>query len=247
MKGKRALVTGGTRGVGRAIARELARRGCGVAALYLRNRTAAAETEEELRALGAEALVVRADVRSTDRLDGAFDAVRERWGGLDYLVSNAVLGVLRPVEELGERGWELCMDANARALLRCAERALPLFPEGGGSVVALSSIGARRCLPGYAGIGAAKGAIETLVRYMAREWGARGVRVNAVSGGPVDTDALRTFPEWQEMVRETTASTPLGRFGTPEDLARVAVWLLSEDAGWVTGQTVVADGGLTLA
>ena len=107
-------------------------------------------------------------------------------------------------------------------------------------------LGAHRCLPGYSGIGAAKGAIETLVRYMAREWGARGVRVNAVSGGPVDTEALRTFPEWREMVRETVESTPLARFGTPEDLARVAVWLLTEEAGWVTGQTVVADGGLTL-
>jgi len=247
MKGSKALVTGGTRGIGRAVARELARRGCDVACVYLRSRSAAEEAEAELRAFGVDVLVQRADVRDPESLDEVFSAVRDRWGRLDHLVSNAVLGVLRPAAELADRAWDVCMDANARAFLRCGQRALPLFPERGGSIVVLSSIGAHRCLPGYAGIGAAKGAIETLVRYMAKEWGPRGVRVNAVSGGPVDTEALRTFPEWREMVRRTVADTPLGRFGAPEDLARVVVWLLSEEAGWITGQTVLADGGLTLA
>lgn len=247
MKGRKAIITGGSRGIGRACALHLAEHGCDVAINYLRNVKAAEETAELVREHGVEALLLRYNVGKVENIHEMFAELREKWGYLDIFISNAVLGVLRPAEIFPEKGWEMTVDINAKAYLFCAQEAVKLMEDRDkGHIVALSSIGSVRCMPGYSVIGAAKAAIETLTRYLALELAPKHINVNCVSGGPIDTDALKTFPNYEELVAETQKKTPLGRMGTPEDIANVVVWLCSDESSFVTGQTIIADGGLTL-
>jgi len=244
--GKRALVTGGSRGIGRAIALKLAGLGADVAVNYVKNDRAADETALAIERLGRRALRVKADVSEPKELKSLFAAAKEAFGGLDIFVSNAVSGVLGPATRIGKFGWDLALNANARAFLLGAQEAVKLFPKSGGKIVAVSSIGSFSCLPGYAAVGASKAALETLVRYFAKELAPRGVNVNAVSGGPVDTAALDYFPEKEKILEAWKDRTPAGRIAKPEEIAAVAVFLLSDDASWIQGQTIVVDGGLTL-
>jgi len=247
MSGRRALITGGSRGIGRACALHLAEHGCDVAINYLRNVKAAEETAELVRERGSEALTLRYNVGKVENIHEMFAELHEKWGYLDIFISNAVLGVLRPAEIFPEKGWEMTVDINAKAYLFCAQEAVKLMDgRDRGHIVALSSIGSIRCMPGYSVIGAAKAAIETLTRYLALELAPRHINVNCVSGGPIDTDALKAFPNYAELVADTQNKTPLGRMGTPEDIANVVVWLCSDESSFVTGQTIIADGGLTL-
>jgi len=244
-KGKKFVITGGSRGIGRAIALLLAKEGATVGINYLRNATSAEETKRLVKEAGGEAYLYRANVGNLENITEMFKKVESDMGELDGLVNNAVLGVLRPVDGFPEKGWELTMDTNAKAMLFCSQEAVKLMRRGG-AIVSMSSIGSHHCLPGYAVLGASKAAIETLTRYLALELGPRGIRANAVSGGPVETDALKTFPNYEDVVNHAKQHTPLGRMGTPEDLAKVVVWLLSEDSYWVNGQVIIVDGGLTL-
>jgi enoyl-[acyl-carrier protein] reductase III len=244
--GKRALVTGGSRGIGRAIALRLARLGADVAVNYVKNEQAAAETVIAIEKLGRRTLAIKADVAEPKEVKGLFSTVKDAFGGLDIFVSNAVSGVLGPATRIGKFGWDLALNANARAFLLGAQEAAKLFPESGGRIVAVSSVGSFSCLPGYAAVGASKAALETLVRYFAKELAPRGINVNAVSGGPVDTGALDYFPEKDRLLEVWKDRTPAGRIATPDEIAAVAVFLLSDEASWIQGQTIVVDGGLTL-
>lgn len=241
LEGRTALVTGGSRGIGRAIALSLAERGANVVIAYLRKRSAAEETCAEIEGMGVKAVAVRCNVGAADQLEALFAGIDEMFGSLDVFVSNAATGVIKPVTKLDARAWSWTMDANARALLLGARLAAPLMTAGG-SIVALSSLGSTRVLPGYAVVGASKAAIECLVRYLAVEL-APSIRVNAVSPGVVDTDALRHFPMRDEMLGHAHETTPLGRLVEPADVARLVSFLTSEDAGMITGQTIVVDGG----
>jgi enoyl-[acyl-carrier protein] reductase III len=245
-QGKRALVTGGSRGIGRAIAFRLASLGAAVAINYVKNEEAAEETTLAIERLGRPALRMKADVSDPKEIRRLFAAVKEAFGGLDIFVSNAVSGVLGPATRIGRFGWDLAVNANARAFMIGAQEAAKLFPESGGKIVAVSSIGSFTCLPGYAAVGASKAALETLVRYFAKELAPRNIRVNAVSGGPVDTSALDYFPDTERLLEEWKGKTPAHRIAKPEEIAAVAVFLLSDEASWIQGQTIVADGGLTL-
>jgi len=244
--GKRALVTGGSRGIGRAIAFRLASLGATVAINYVKNDEAADETALEIERFGRPALKMKADISEPQQVKKLFAAVKEAFGELDLFVSNAVSGVLGPATRIGRFGWDLALNANARAFLLGAQEAAKLFPERGGKIVAVSSIGSFTCLPGYAAVGASKAALETLVRYFAKELAPRNVNVNAVSGGPVDTAALDYFPDKEKILETWKSRTPAHRIAKPEEIAAVAVFLLSDEASWIQGQTVVVDGGLTL-
>lgn len=241
LDGRVALVTGGGRGIGRAISLALAERGANVVIAYLRKRSAAEETCAEIEGLGVKAVPVRCDVGNESRLEEMFDHVDETFGRLDIFVSNAATGVIRPIAELDEHAWAWTMNANARALHLGGRRAIRSM-SAGGSIIALTSLGSTRVLPGYGAVGASKAAIESLVRYMSVEF-APGVRVNAVSPGVVDTDALRHFPMRDEMLQQARAATPAGRLVTPDDVASVVGFLVSDAAGMITGQTIVVDGG----
>ena len=238
------LVTGGGRGIGRATALSFAERGANVVVGYFRNRETAEETCNAIEGHGVKALAVKAHVGDEAQLDSLFDQVDEVFGRLDVFVSNAATGVIKPVAALDARAWSWTMDSNARPLLLGARRASQLMPDGG-NIIAVSSLGATRVLPNYAVVGASKAAIEALVRYLAVEFAPK-IRVNAVSPGVVDTDALKHFPMREEMLEHAEVSTPAGRLVTPEDVAGVVGFLTSPEAGMITGQTVVIDGGASL-
>jgi enoyl-[acyl-carrier protein] reductase III len=233
------FVSGGTRGIGRAIALRFARDGVDRVAIgYLRNDRAAEETAAELRALGAEPVLVRGNITS-ERVLAEVAAL----GPLDVLVHNAATGVIRPALETEDKHWDWTLNANARALLQLARVAAPSMPEGS-SIVAISSLGAQRVLENYVLIGTSKAALESLVRYLAVELAPR-IRVNAVSGGVVETGALEHFPNREEMLAAGRAN-PVGRIVEPDDIAGAVAFLCSADAAMVRGQTLIVDGGFSL-
>lgn len=246
LSGKTALVTGGSRGIGRAIAVELARAGARVAVNFLRNRAAAENAAAAIGAVGPEPVLVRADVGKEDHLDRLFEELKQTFGGLDVLISNAAAGVLKPAAEITAKHFDWTMAGNARALLGLVQRAAPLMKGRDGRVVALSSLGAARALPYYTAVGASKAALESVVRHLAFEYGRQGLRINAVSPGVVETEALQHFPNREEMVEFSRENTPLGRLATPEDVARVVLWLASDHAEMIHGQTIVVDGGYSV-
>ncbi len=248
LTGKIALVTGSSRGIGRAIALRLARAGADIVVNFFRNRSAAEETATAIRALGRRALAVRAHVGDEEKVDAMFAAIRAEFGGLDILVSNAASGFLRHSLEQDTRGWDWTMNVNARALLLCAQRAAPLMAErGGGAIVSLSSLGSTRVLPEYVAVGVSKAAIETLTRYLAVELAEQNIVVNAVSGSIVETDALKHFSNSGERMLEAGKTrTPAGRLIQPDDIAEVVAFLCSPEAQMIRGQTIIVDGGYSL-
>ena len=239
------LITGASRGIGRATALLFAEGGANIVVNYLRHRQAADDTAREIEALGGRALVVKADVSDPADLDRLFAETRDYYGGLDVLVSNAALGVLRPAMALEIKHWQKTLDVMGRALLLCAQRAVPLMEGRWGRIISISSIGSFRVLPNYVGPGVAKSIVETLTRYLAVELAPRGINVNAVSGGVIETDALQSFPNQSAML-DAGKRAPIGRLGTPEDIAGVVALLCRPEARWICGQTIIADGGYSL-
>ena len=239
-QGASVLVTGGSRGIGRAIALRFAELGAARVAIgYLRADTPAEETAAELKALGAEPVLVRGNI-SSERVVREVGAL----GPLDVLVHNAATGVIRPALAAEDKHWDWTHAANARALLSLTRTAAPAMPAGS-SIVALSSLGSHRVLENYALVGTSKAALEALVRYLAVELAPRGIRVNAVSGGVVETGALEHFPNRERML-ELGAANPAGRLVTPEDMAAAVIFLCSPEADMIRGQTIVVDGGHSL-
>jgi enoyl-[acyl-carrier protein] reductase III len=238
--GASVLVTGGSRGIGKAIALRFASLGAARVAIgYLRSDAAAEATSEELRTLGAEPVLVRGNV-SSERVQAEVAAL----GPLDVLVHNAATGVIRPALETEDKHWDWTLAANARALLALARAAAPKMPAGS-SIVGISSLGAQRVLENYTLVGTSKAALEALVRYLAVELAPRGIRVNAVSGGVVETGALDHFPNREEMLR-AGADNPAGRLVSPDDIAGAVTFLCSPEAEMIRGQTLIVDGGFSL-
>lgn len=247
MEQKVALVTGSSRGIGKNIALKLAERGYDLVINYARSKQAALETAREIEALGRKALVVKANVGKPDKIKALFAEIDETFGRLDILVNNAASGVLRPLMELEESHWDWTMDINSKALLFCAQEAAKRMEKnGGGHIVSLSSLGSIRYLKNYTTVGVSKAAVEALTRYLAVELAEKGIIVNAVSGGAVDTDALTHFPNREELLADAAARTPAGRIVEPDDLAKVVLFLLSDDAKMIRGQTLIVDGGISL-
>jgi enoyl-[acyl-carrier protein] reductase III len=245
LQGKVALITGGSRGIGRAIALRLAESGADVVVNYVRHRRDAAETAEAVEKLGRRCLLVKANVANSDDVREMFAAITEAFGHLHILVSNAASGVLKPALELTERHWNWAMDINARALLTLVQQGLPLMGRDS-RIMAVSSLGSVRAIENYTTVGASKAALESLVRHLAVELGPRGINVNTISAGAVDTDALKHFPNRDEILKAATERTPLGRLTTPQDVADVALFLCSHLSGMIQGQVITVDGGYAI-
>lgn len=250
LTGRTALITGASRGIGKAIALKLATEGVDIAINYLRKKSAASATAEEIRSHGVKCLVVKGNVGNDEDIERMFQEIDDEFGRLDILVSNAASGVLKPSWQLTTRHWQWAMDINARALLPMSQHASKLMGRGernvGGKVIAVSSLGAVRAIENYAAVGASKAALESLVRHLAVEMAPCGINVNVVQAGAVDTEALRAFPNRSEILDSTLKRTPAGRLITPEDVADVVLLLCSDRAKMIQGQTIVVDGGYSI-
>jgi enoyl-[acyl-carrier protein] reductase III len=241
VENRSVLVTGGTRGIGKAIALRLASDGAARIALgYLRNDDAAEAAAEEVRKAGAEPVLVRGNVAS-EKVIAEFAS----HGPYTVVVHNAATGVIEPALETEDKHWDWTLNANARALLSLARACAPDM-ESGSSIVAISSLGAQRVLENYVLVGTSKAALESVVRYLAVELAPRGIRVNAVSAGLVETEALDHFPNREEMLRAGKTRTPAGRLVEPDDVAGVVAYLCSPEAEMVRGHTLIVDGGYSL-
>ena len=246
--GKTALVTGSGRGIGRAIALKLAELGADVAVNYVHNQEPAEEVAAQIRALGRQVLVVRANVGKEDGLKTLFGQIGDRFGKVDFFISNAASGFNRPALQQKESGWDHTLNVNARGFLFAAQLAVPLMPPEGGKIVAITSPGAERVLPDYVAVGASKAALNALVRYLAVELAPRRINVNAVSPGIVEMDALQhfSFTQDDQVIPRAVANTPAGRLVLPGDIANAVAFLCSPLAEMICGQVLIVDGGYTL-
>jgi enoyl-[acyl-carrier protein] reductase III len=240
-----ALITGGTRGIGRATALRFARQGMDVVLGYFSSRDTAREASREVEALGVRCLTVRGNVGQPESVEKLFDAAQEAFGRLDVVVNNAALAAVRPALEIDVEAWRRTMDVNVLAPFLAAKRAVPLMAGHGGCIVNVSSLGASHYLPLYTDIGACKAALESLTRMLAVELAPHGIRVNAVSAGAVDTRSLQRFG-WRDEAIADAARLPAGRMVTAEDVAAAINFLCSPDAAMVRGHVLVVDGGQSL-
>jgi enoyl-[acyl-carrier protein] reductase III len=240
------LVTGGSRGIGRAIALKLARSGCDTVIFYHNSHDEAESVCAAIRQLGRRSLAVQADVSDPASVVEAFGTLRKQFERIDFVISNAAIGVLRPAMELTLKHWRRCLETNALALNLLAQQAVPIMPEGG-RIIGMSSLGASRAIPHYSFIGASKAALEAMARSLAQELGQRGIRVNVVSAGVVDTDALKFFPNREQLLAESGRRSPIGPALTPEDVANAVYLLCLPESAMITGHTLVVDGGYCIS
>ena len=253
MKGKTLVISGGTRGIGKAIVYEFAKEGVNIAFTYNSNEELAKEQVKDLETTyGIKARAYSLNILEPETYKDLFLEIDKEFDRVDFFISNVIISG-RPVVggytkfmKLKPRGINNIFTATVNAFVVGAQEAAKRMEKvGGGSIISLSSTGNLVYIENYAGHGTAKAAVETMVRYAAAELGCKGIRVNAVSGGPIETDALRAFTNYEE-VRDVTAKlSPLGRMGQPQDLAGACLFLCSEKASWITGHTMLIDGGTT--
>jgi len=246
LEGKLALITGSGRGIGRATALKFASLGCDIIVNYFRRRETAENTARDIQALGVRAEVIKANVGDPAKIDGMFDAIANKFGYLDIFISNAASGVGRPVLDVDVKAWDWTMDINAKAFLLCAQRAAKLMEGRAGKIVSISSLGSTFVWPTYAAVGVSKAALEALTRYLAIEMIPKGICVNAVSASAVNTEALKFYIR-EGYVKDIKQTTPAGRMVTPEDVANVVAFLCSDEASMIRGQTIIVDGGTSVA
>ncbi len=246
LKGKIALITGGSRGIGRAITLKLASEGADVIINYFRKKSAAQLTAQETHDMGVVSHIIKANVGEPEQIDSMFDEVEAKFGRLDILINNAASGVARSALDLDSRGWDWTLDINARAFLLCAQRATKLM-KNGGKMVSISSLGSRLVMPIYTAVGVSKAALEALTRYLAIELAPKGICVNGIAAGAVETEALKLYTADPSLPQLTWKNTPAGKMVQPEDIADLVAFLCSDESAMIRGQIIVIDGGVSLA
>lgn len=246
--GQVALVTGSSRGIGRAIALRLAQDGADVVVHYRRQAEAAQSTAEAIRALGRRTLVVQADLGDLRLVEHLFRQIRETFGGLHILVANAAATAFKPLLEQRPHHLERTFAITVDAFVAAVQAAVVLMHGRQGRIVTVSGIDAHRYIPLHGALAAAKGALEVLTTYLACELAPQGIRVNGVNPGFVNTDSAHVFGAqvYSALENNIVAATPMRRVGTPEDIAKVVAFLCADDAAWLCGQTLTVDGGLSL-
>jgi NAD(P)-dependent dehydrogenase (short-subunit alcohol dehydrogenase family) len=251
--GKHALITGSSRGIGRGIALKLAEHGAKIAVHYYQNEGAANDTLEQVRKRGSDGLVIQADVTRPEQITAMFRKVQAQFGSLDIFVSNArpeAPAFFQPPMDITLEQWDAAINSQAKAFLVAVREAVALMGDGGRIFAITYAEGSRTGgLQPWVGMGSAKAALESLVRYFAVSFAKRSITVNAISPGWTEDSVLNTLPtQAQDLIRNWHARgwTPMGRLGTPEDIGNVVALFCSEQADWITGQVIYADGGASL-
>ena len=253
MNKKTLVISGATRGIGRAIAEKFASNGINVAFTYNSNEELAKNLEKEWsKKYNIKAKAYKLNILEPETYKELFKEIDKDFTKVDFFISNAiisgraVIGGFGPFMRLKPKGLCNIFTATVSAFVVGAQEAAKRMQKtGGGVIISLSSTGNLVYTPNYTGHGASKAAVETVVKYAACELGKYGIRVNAISGGPIDTDALKAFPNYEEVKAEVEKRSPINRMGMPEDLAGIAYFLCSDEASWITGQTFIIDGGTT--
>jgi glucose 1-dehydrogenase len=255
LKGKNVLVTGGTSGIGQAIAVRFAEYGANVAINYLREPGEAAETESQVQACvrkvqqeGVRDVLVGADVSKEDEVVAMFEQAIDQLGGLDVLVNNAGIQISRPTEELSAADFDKVLAVNLRGAFMCAREAIKHFLDADkpGSIINISSVHQRIPKPSYLGYSVSKGGMQNLTTTLALEFAGRGIRVNSIGPGATITPINRAWVDDPVKAEQVTSHIPMPRPGSADEMAGVTCFLASDDAAYITGQTIFVDGGLTL-
>lgn len=243
---KVALITGSSRGIGRAIALELSARGADIVINYINKQELAHQVAEEIKQKGRKAIVINANVGYLQDINKMFTSIKEEFEYLDIFIHCAVTSNFSDLLNIKERHWDFIQNVNLKSFLLCVQQAVKLMQGRKGTILGISSLGSHRYIKNYGALGVAKAGLEALIRYLAVELREYGINVNAICGGPIDTDALRAHPQYESLKNQWIKFTPARRLGRPEDISKIAAFLCSDDADWICGQTIIADGGLSL-
>ena len=244
LKGKVAIVTGASKGIGAGIAKGLGAAGASVVVNYASSKEGADRVVEEIKSKGGKAIAVQGDVSKAADVKRLFDETQKTFGSLDVLVNNAGVFQFDPIEAVVEEEFHRQFNTNVLGPILTTREAVKHFGAGGGSVINISSVASSGAMPTSVVYSATKSAVDSITRVLASELGPRKIRVNAINPGGVETEGVHTMGLiGSDMEKQMIAATPLGRLAQPEDIAPIAVFLASEDSGWLTGETIVASGG----
>jgi 3-oxoacyl-[acyl-carrier protein] reductase len=247
LTGKVAVVTGGSKGIGAAIARRFGAEGANVVVNYATDKVGAEQVVRDIESAGSKAVAVKANVADTSDVDRLFAEAKKAFGKIDILVNNAAVYEFKPLEQIDEQHFRKHFDLNVLGLLLSTKAAVDNINGHGGSIINLSSIASKTPPPGSSVYSATKGAVDVLTRSLAQELGPKKIRVNTLAPGVTDTEGVRALPEDGPEFRNYAVSrTPLGRVGTVDDIASVALFLASDDSRWITGEEILVGGGIRL-
>jgi 3-oxoacyl-[acyl-carrier protein] reductase len=244
LAGKVAIVTGASKGIGAAIAKHLAAEGASVVVNYASSKAGADKVVGEIESAGGKAIAVQADMAKKADIEKLFAETKKAFGRLDILVNNAGIYEFAPIENVTEEHFHKQFNLNVLGLILATQAAAPLFDSAGGTIINISSVASTLGFPNAAVYCGTKGAVDAITRSLAKELGQRGIRVNAINPGMVETEGTHSAGITEsEMRKQVEAQTPLGRIGQPQDIAGAAVFLASPDSSWITGETFVISGG----
>jgi 3-oxoacyl-[acyl-carrier protein] reductase len=247
LKGKIAVVTGASKGIGAAIALKLAGEGARVVVNYSSDKAGAEKVAAEIKKAGSEAIVVQADVSKQADVTKLFTETKKAFGKVDILVNNAGVFDFQPLEAIDENHFRKHFDVNVLGLLLATKGAVPLMNGEGGSIINVSSVVSKTPPSGSAVYSGTKGAVDVITRALALELAPKKIRVNTVAPGATDTEGARAIPGgFEDFEKWAVSRTPLGRIGTADDIAKAALFLASEDSGWITGEELLVGGGIRL-
>ncbi len=241
---KVAVVTGASKGIGASIAKHLAAEGASVVVNYASSKEGADKVVAEIIKDGGKAVAVGGSVAKEDEIVKLFNETKKTYGKVDILINNAGVFAFSPIEQVTVEDYRRQYDTNVLGVFLATKHALPLFPESGGSIVNISSVVSTLAPPFGSVYSGTKGALDTITKSLAKELGPRKIRVNAINPGMVETEGARSMGViGSDMEKQAIATTPLGRIGQPEDIALPTIFLVSEDARWITGETIFVSGG----
>jgi enoyl-[acyl-carrier protein] reductase III len=247
LRGKTALITGSSKGIGKVIAYKLAELGVDIILHYFMNEELCLAVKKSIQStFNVNVMIVQANLADKKEITAMFAKISQEKKQIDILINNAASGVHRSLETIRKKDWDWTLNVNGSGALFCIQEAIPLMDKYGGYIINITSMGSERYIPEYGAVGSSKAILENLTRYFSIELADKGIVVNTIVGGVVETEALQSFPSGEKIIREGKERTPAGRLTKPEDIANIVKFLVSGDADMIRGQKIVVDGGLSL-